>query len=119
MPTTFTTDLALEYHWIVEANEYVQLVIPVLDDLGAPFDPTGWIVDAKVKQRHGPGAPTLHTWLVGDTGTSSAGVTLTILPATSAAWTFTAGWWRCAIQHPVNATQRSRIIQGPFSVSVD
>lgn len=112
-----TAGTALRYDWTVEQGEFVQLRIPVLDSASAPFTVTGWSVDAKVK--HQPGGDVLHTWAPGDITVSGTDVTLAVLPATSLAWMFERGWWRCKIIHPSDATQIHRIVEGVFRVSRD
>ncbi len=102
-----------QYDWLVPQSTLVRLQIPVLDGNGAPFNVTGWSVDAKV---HTSGGTVLYTWLTGDTLASGTNVTLTILPAESALWTFCSALWRVHIQHPSDATQIYRIIEGKFRV---
>lgn len=93
------------------------LSIPVLNAAGAPFTVTGWTVDAKIKD--GSGGVTLYTWNSLNIAATGTNVVLTILPATSFGWTFEGGWYRVAIQHPSDATQRYRILEGLFILSDD
>lgn len=116
MAATLTAGTALWYDWTTEQGELDQRSIPVLL-AGAPFDVTGWSVDAKIRVR--PGGGVLHTWAPGDITAAGTNVILTILPATSLGWTFQRGWWRCKVIHPTDPTQVSRIIQGAFRVSRD
>jgi hypothetical protein len=112
-----TADTATAYTWRHEQGELDKRRFPVLLN-GAAFDASGWSVDAKIKT--GPGGSTLHTWVVGDIAVSGLGVDLTILPATSLAWTtWRRGWFRLKIIHPSDATQIHRIAQGPFLLSRD
>lgn len=117
MAATLTTDLAQKYDWIAEQGELVHLQIPVLDSAGNPYTVNGWSVDARIEKY--AGGPVLYSWSSGDITVSGSNVTLTILPATSLAWDFRRGWWRCRIAHPSDATQIYRIAQGRFMLSPD
>jgi hypothetical protein len=114
---TTTTGRCTQFDWLVEQDELIRLRIPVLDEAGALFDVTGWTVDAKIKTARG--GSILHTWTSGDIDATGAYVTLTILPATSLAWPFRRGFFRVKVTNPGDATQRYRILEGNFTLSVD
>jgi hypothetical protein len=115
--TLANTGIATSFNWTIEEGELVRLRIPVLDADSNPFTVTSWTVDAKIKDR--PGGEVLHTWSVGDIEVTGTNVTLTVLPATSIAWTFHRGWYRVKVIHPSDSTQIYRILQGHFRISPD
>lgn len=118
MTSTLMTDLATVYNWTVQQNTQIQLAIPVLDLAGHAFTVTGWTVDAEIKSSDN-GGYLLYSWPSGAAVTSGTNVILTVLPTTSLAWDFTTGWYRVVIQHPTDATQRYRILQGRLFLSLD
>lgn len=111
------TGTATYYRWVIEQGEKVVLRIPVLDSAGAAFTVTGWSVDAKFKTERG--GTVLYTFTPAEYVASGTDVDLTILPATSLVWTFSRGWYRVKVQHPSDATQVHRILQGQFHISPD
>lgn len=118
MTSTLTSDLATAFNWTVQQGTQVQLSIPVLDSAGAAFAVSGWTVDAEIKSSDN-GGYLLYSWPSGAAVASGTNVTLTILPATSLGWYFISAWYRVVIQHPTDATQRYRILQGRLSLSLD
>lgn len=108
---------ATDYFWSIEQDELVTLQIPVLDSVGSPFDVTGWTVDAKLKAERG--GTVLYTFTPAEYLASGTNVELTILPATSLAWVFRHGWHRTKVVHPSDPTQKHRILQGRFRISLD
>lgn len=117
MTTAISTGLVPWFDWTVPQGELVMLRIPVVDSTGAPYTVTNWIVDAEIKT--GSGGATLYTWDSGDAVAAGTAVVLTILPATSLAWMFELVYFRICLQHPADATQRYRILEGRFIVSAD
>lgn len=111
-----TTGLATEFAWIIEQGELVTFRIPVLAADGQPFTVDGWTVDTKIKDLRGT---VLYAFTSGTWAVSGAFVTLTVLPDVSNAWTFRTARYRVKIQHPTDATQIYRILQGPLYVSID
>ncbi len=105
------------WDWDITAAVLEQLRIPIVDDAGAPFAVSGWSADVKIKTR--PGGDVLHTWTSGDVQLAGTNVTLTVLPATSLGWRFVKGWYRVKIEHPTDATQVYRILQGRLTVAPD
>lgn len=117
LPVGVITEDTPVWDWEIAAGVLTQLNIPVLDSAGELFTVNGWSVDAKVKTR--PGGSVLHTWQPADIAVAGTSVTLTVLPATSLAWRFTASHYRVKIIHPSDATQIYRILQGRFDVLPD
>lgn len=116
--STLATELATVYDFTVEQGTLVRLSIPVLDSSGNPFTVTGWTVDAEIKTSD-RGGTLLYTWLSGAVSASGTNVILTVLPATSLAWDFLIAWYRVVVQHPTDATQRHRILQGKLLINAD
>lgn len=111
--TTLTNGLATRFDWVAEKDELIVLQVPVIDSNRDPFDVTGWIVDAKVETRS-VGGIVLYGFPV--SLASGTDVFLTIPAATSAAWTFSTARYQLSVQHPTDATQIHRILQGRFFV---
>jgi hypothetical protein len=104
--------------WRIEQGERETLAFPVLDDDDDPFPIGGWSVDAKIKTR--PGGDTLHTFPAADITIASNQITLRIPAATSAAWTFTSGWFRVVIaDDDPDDQQKFRVLSGTFVVDPD
>lgn len=107
-----------DYCWFVEQGELVTLQIPILDSRGNVFDVTGWSVDAAIKA-NANGGTFLYAFLSEDCAVSGCNVYLTILPATSMAWSFTVGWYRVKIISPTDSTNIQRVLSGRIVVSYD
>lgn len=115
-------DDTLVWPLTVEQGEKETYPFPILLG-GEAANVANWVIDAKVKTR--PGGPLLHAFVatgddpevkISDDGTA---VELTILPAVSAAWTWTSGWYRIKLQDPGDATNIQRVVEGAFMVNQD
>jgi hypothetical protein len=117
----------LNYPWRIEAGERERLSIPVLTEDGTPADLTGYTIDAVIRDRQGGVViyefPPEHVTVeVPEDPEEPSAIVLLIPAPISAAWTWTIGWWRLLITAPVvdpEDPDTHRIIQGPFTISLD
>lgn len=108
----------LSFTWRLEQGERERLEIPVLGPDDTEHDITGWVVDAQVKTS--PGGETLYTWPPELITVDGHVITLLVPGPTSAAWTWSTGWWRVVVTEPSPADPADpdtfRIIQGSILV---
>lgn len=119
MTTALGTDVR-EYTWRITQGTSERLLIPILDEAGAPFPVDGWTVDAKIKDE--PGGVVLYTWPTSGIAIDGAEVLLTIPAPVSAAWTWYAGWYRVKLTDPNSPPDNpavSRVLQGSIFIDLD
>lgn len=111
-PTNDTT----EFVWRIEQGERERLVVPI-ENNGAPFNITGYSIDAKIKTE--PGGTVLYTFPAEDVTVDGSTIELIIPGPISAAWTFTVAWWRVVITAPnpdPADPETHLVLKGPFLV---
>jgi hypothetical protein len=112
----------LDQVWTIEAGEREVLTVPVLDDTGAAYAITGWVVDACSKDR--PGGTVLYTWPSNLAQVSGDGLSVVVTtPApVSATWLFRSAWYRVKVRDPsspVDNPNVQRLLEGALIVSPD
>jgi hypothetical protein len=118
--TPLGTD-TVHYTWRIEAGERERLQIPIFGADGTtPQDVTDYTVDAKIRTEQG--GEVLYTFPAEHIEITDNVIELRIPGPTSAAWTWTVGWWRVVITAPEpdpTDPDSSRVVQGAFIVDPD
>lgn len=100
-------------HTITQGADCTILVTGVLDRLGVPLDPTGWVVVAQLRRHRD--APLLAEWRTSPTGgqgratTDALGVYLDVPAAMSELWTWDTATLHVEIAEPAPGTRQARV----------
>lgn len=107
---------AQRYDFEIEQGASFALTWPVLQN-GEPMDLTGYTVRSQVRKAAGDAA-LLHEFsnAEGNAAADSRGITISVAPAESSAWTWKHGVYDVELVSP-NATTVVRVAEGRITVS--
>lgn len=107
---------AQRYDFEIEQGASFALTWPVLQN-GEPMDLTGYTVRSQIRKQHGDSV-VLHEFsnAEGNAVADNRGITLSVKPTESSAWTWTHGVYDVELVHP-GGTTVVRVAEGRVTVS--